>query len=143
MNWKSEAIDHLSRYTAMSRAVENIPRELKILEKAAADLKGVRPDQIRGGGYSGPGDDAIIGNLMKREELNRSLEMARLWVESTQDALSVLSPEEKLVLQRMYISPEKGVLNVLCGELGLEQSSVYRKRDHALYRFTMALYGAS
>jgi DNA-directed RNA polymerase specialized sigma subunit len=143
MNWKNEAIEHLSRYAAMSRAVENIPKEIKILEQAAVELKGTRPDQVHVAGYSGPRDDAIIGNLIKREELNRSLEMAQLWVESTKAALSVLSPEEKLVLQRMYVNPEKGVLNRLSSELGIEQSSIYRKRDHALYRFTMALYGAS
>ena len=100
MNWKNEAIDRLNRYAAMSRAVENIPKEIRILEQAAADLKGVRPDQVRAGGYSGPRDDAMIGNLMKREELSRSLEMAKLWVDSTQDALSVLAPDEKLVLER-------------------------------------------
>ena len=31
----------------------------------------------------------------------------------------------------------------LCEQLGVEQSSVYRKRDGALYRFTLALYGAA
>lgn len=85
----------------------------------------------------------MIGNIVKREALKRSLENARRWVDTTEDALSVLSPEEKLVLERMYICPEKGVVNQLCSELGVEQSSVYRKRDCALYRFTMALYGAA
>jgi hypothetical protein len=31
----------------------------------------------------------------------------------------------------------------LCQELDLEQSSIYRKRDQALRRFTTALYGIS
>lgn len=142
MNWKNEAIEHLTRYPAMSRAVENIPKEIRMLERNCADLKGVRPDRISSK-TAGPRDDVLIGNMMKREELKRSLEVARLWVDTTEDALSILHPDEKLVLQRMYITPEKGGLNRLCGELGVEQSSVYRKRDNALYRFTMALYGES
>ncbi len=140
MNWKNEAIEHLTRYPAMSRAVENIPKEIRMLEKDCTDLKAVRTDRVRST-TAGPRDDHMICNMIKREELKRSLEVARLWVDTTEDALSVLPPDEKLVLQRMYISPERGVLNRLCGELGVEQSSVYRKRDHALYRFTMALYG--
>lgn len=143
MNWKTEAIEHLNRYPAMSRALENIPKEIAMLESDAVGLRGVRPDQVRTPGQAGPRDDVLIGNIVKREELKRSLENARLWVDTTEDALSVLSPEEKLVLERMYICPEKGVVNRLCGELGVEQSSVYRKRDNALYRFTMALYGAA
>ena len=31
----------------------------------------------------------------------------------------------------------------LCTELGMEQSSIYRKRDEALRHFTVAMYGFS
>ena len=51
------------------------------------------------------------------------------------------TPEEKLVLQRFYLSPERGSVERLCMELGVEQSSVYRKRDKALHKFALALYG--
>lgn len=143
MNWKSEAIDHLNRYSAMVQAVENIPKEIAMLEQDAAGLKAIRPDVISGPRYAGPRDDVLVGNIVKRQALKCSLEHARLWVDTTEGALSVLAPEEKLVLDRMYIHPEKGVVNRLCGELGVEQSSIYRRRDDALYRFTMALYGAA
>ena len=46
-----------------------------------------------------------------------------------------------MVLTRFYIYPERGGVSRLCEELGVEQSSVYRKRDKALERFTLALYG--
>lgn len=143
MNWKSEAIEHLTRYPAMSHALTNIPKQIAMLESDAVSLPGVRPDRVGRSNQSGPRDDALIGNLVKRQELKRSLELAQLWVDATEDALSVLTSEEKLVLERMYIRPEKGGVGRLCGELGVEQSSVYRKRDHALYRFAMALYGAA
>lgn len=143
MNWKSEAIERLNCYKAMEQAVHNIPKELEILETDACTVRGARPDRVSGSCHMGPRDDILIGNIMKRQELKRTYENARLWVETTQGALSVLSPEEKLILESMYVSPERGVVNRLCSELGVEQSSVYRKRDNALYRFTMALYGES
>jgi hypothetical protein len=83
----------------------------------------------------------LLSNLVCREELSRALTQAKLWVSATDRALGALSPEEKLILRRMYIYPERNAVERLCGELDLEQSSIYRKRDQALHRFTTALYG--
>ena len=80
---------------------------------------------------------------MNRQELQWRLEQAQNWLACTDRALAVLSKEEKLVLHRFYISPEKGSIERLCNELGLESSSVYRKRDKALRHFTVALYGGN
>ena len=143
MNWKNEAIERLSRYNAMSQAVKNIPIELKRLEKNSADLRGRRTDGIRVSSSPGRQEDILIGNLMKQYELTRNYENAMAWVDTTNRALSSLTQEEELILRRMYIDPQRGVVNRLCGELGVEQSSIYRKRDIALYHFTMALYGTA
>ena len=143
MNWKSEAIDRLTRYPAMVQAIENIPKEITLLEHSIQKLRGCDPTMISSSKNPGPRDDVLIGNIMKRQELTDSYENAKIWVDTTEQALSVLNPEEKTVLTRMYITPEKGVVNNLCMDLGVEQSSVYRKRDQALYRFTMALYGTA
>lgn len=143
MNWKSEAIERLSRYTAMTQAMENIPLELARLKLDAVQLRGCRPDRIPGGATPGPRDDALLGNLIKREELGAALKNAKLWVSTTDKAMSVLTGEERTILTKMYVTPQKGAVNDLCGALGLEQSSIYRKRDQALYRFTIALYGAA
>jgi hypothetical protein len=37
--------------------------------------------------------------------------------------------------------PERGNIERLCKELGMEASSVYRRRDSALKHFTLAFYG--
>ena len=51
--------------------------------------------------------------------------------------------EEKLILHRLYIYPEKGGVERLCKELGMETSSIYRRRDKALKHFTLAFYGVT
>lgn len=141
MNWKHEAIEQLNRYPAMTQALESIPLEIIRLEKVCGAVRGNRPDRIPSSALPGPQDDVLIGNIMKRQELSRTLENAKIWVDVTNGALSVLTPEERHILVSMYVQPERGVVNRLCNELNVEQSSVYRKRDNALYRFTMALYG--
>lgn len=143
MNWKNEAIERLTRYSAMAQAVENIPKEITRLERSIQELRGCDPAKAPSAKNPGPGDDVLIGNIIKRQELSDSYENARIWVDTTQQALSVLNAEEKTILTKMYVTPERGVVNQLCLALGVEQSSVYRKRDQALYRFTMALYGTA
>ena len=143
MNWKNEAIERLSQYNAMLQSLENIPEEIRRLKADYAALPGCRPDKIRAGSIPGPNEDRLIANFIRQEELLRSYKNAKAWMQTTDKALAVLSEEEQLILQKMYISPSRGIVGVLCEELGIEQSTIYRKRDHALYRFTMALYGAA
>ena len=141
MNWKTEAMEKLRRYDAMQQATRNIPEEISRLEMAARSIRSARTDgtAVKGGGSKR--EEMLLDNLVHRQELEWSLDQARSWLQSTERALSVLSPEEQLVLQRFYICPERGSVQRLCGELGVEQSSIYRKRDKALHKFTIALYG--
>lgn len=142
MNWKAEAMEKLRKYDAMRQATQNIPEEITRLELAARSIRSARTDgtAVKGGGSKR--EEMLLSNLVHRQELEWTLEQAQCWLTTTDRALSVLSPEEKLVLQRFYIYPERGSVDRLCSELGVEQSSVYRKRDKALHRFTTALYGA-
>lgn len=143
MNWKSEAIDRLNRYPIMVQAMENIPKELDRLERSIQELRGCDPTKNFSAKNPGPMDDILIGNIIKRQELFGCYENARIWVDTTKSALSALDDEERTVLTKMYVNPEKGVVNQLCMALGVEQSSIYRKRDQALLRFTIALYGTA
>ena len=143
MNWKNEAMEKLRNYDAMVSSLINIPKEIERLRVASASIRSARidGDPVRGGGYRR--EEILMDNLMRRQELAWKLEQAQRWVACTEKALETLTPEEALVLRRMYIYPEKGCLERLCSELGVEQSSIYRKRDKALYRFTIALYGGT
>lgn len=141
MEWKKEALDKLRRYHMMRLASENIPAEIKLLRDASANLQsGINyGPKVRGGGVKR--EDALIDNIVKRQELEWNLKRVRQWLAITDRGLAALTPEERLVLQRLYLLPEKGAVDALCTELGVEQATVYRKRDKAIYRFTMALYG--
>lgn len=143
MNWKNEAIERLNKYTAMVQAVENIPKEIDRLESSVQGLRAVKQHSGGGSRQPGPKDDYLIGNIIKRQELEQAYDNARIWVDTTDCALSVLPGDERNILEKMYIKPYRGVVSGLCAEMGVEQSTVYRKRDQALYRFTLALYGVS
>lgn len=84
----------------------------------------------------------MINNIVCRQELQWSLEQAQQWMQSVTSALEALTPEEKGVLYQLYVYPTAGAMDRLCEKLRLEKSSIYRKRDSALRKFTLALYGA-
>lgn len=143
MNWKAEAMEKLRRYDAMRQAQENIPEEIARLAAEASGLRGTKMDDapvVEGGNRR---EDLLLSNLVHRQELEYALQQAQCWLRAVNRALAALTPEEKLVLHRFYIYPERGSVDRLCGELGVEQSSVYRKRDKALRKFTIALYGTA
>lgn len=143
MNWKEEAIEKLRRYDAMRLCEENLPQEICRLEEAAASMRAAGLGAIVRTSAQRSQEDALLSNMVHRQELQHQLQQARQWLSITNRALGALTPEEKLVLHRLYIYPERGAVERLCNELGAEQSTVYRKRDKALQRFTMALYGST
>lgn len=142
MNWKEEATDRLRQYDSLRQACSNIPQQLEQLRSRIYRSKSanLQPGGSKGG-YS-RGDGALLNDLVLQQELRGNLERSRSWVRMTEEALKRLTEEERLILRRLYIHPESGSLERLCQELGVEKSSVYRRRDRALEKFTLALYGA-
>lgn len=115
MERKTACIEKLKQYDAMCQAVQNLQAEMERLE--------------------------ILGGFTCAAELEKARRSAVLWCEQVDRALQVLSPEEKLILSRLYMYPRRRNIDRLCTELGCEQSSVYRRRDKALGKFCMALRG--
>lgn len=140
MRWKDEAQEKLKRYDWMHQALVNIPMEIKRLKDDAVNLRSAADGvAVRGGG--GKREDALINNLVQQQELEKNLKQVRQWLSVMDRSLSSMDPEDQLVLNRLFLYPQRDAINQLCSELGVEQATVYRKRDRALYRFTVALYG--
>lgn len=143
MNWKSEAMEKLRLYEAKKRSLQSIPEEIRRLESA---MKGIRSAAADGTPVSGGGsgrEDMMLNNIVQREELERSLEQAKMWVALVDAGWEILTEEERLILERFYVHPEKGVADRLAGDLGLDVKTVYKRKDAALRRFTISLYGGT
>ena len=122
MQWKAMAQRRLLDYETMKKARESLPLEIARYKRPAEG-----EDPL----------DVIAKKLFLRERLRQ----VKRWLAVTEKGLSALDPQERLVVQLLYIMPKKGNVGRLCGMLGCEQSTVYRRRDRALQKFTAALYG--
>ena len=72
---------------------------------------------------------------MRRDEVIRRLRELRgmkAAVEQMERALEMLEEEEREIIGRFYVNPEKYAADNLCEMLMIEHSSVYRRRDKGL-----------
>ncbi|MBQ6852387.1 MAG: hypothetical protein IJO04_05095 [Oscillospiraceae bacterium] len=142
MNWKQESKEELREYEAKKMALESIPADIAQLRSEMSRLGGSNSSApVKGGGSRW--EDRQINLIVKCDKLETSLTYARNWVEKVERGLSVLSPEEVMILDRFYIHPAKGNVDRLCGDLHLEKSAVYDRKDAALRRYTLARYGCA
>lgn len=141
MNWKYEAIEKLKGYDARKRSLASIPEEINRLESKFGAIRSASADgtPVQGGG-SGR-EDALLSNLVHREELKSQFEQAKLWCSVVERSMECLTDEERTVLDRFYIHPARGNVDRLCEELGIEVAAVYRRRNDALRKLTLAMYG--
>ncbi len=141
MDCKYETKMMLKDYEARKRALTNIPEQIAILEMELKAIRSATTDgtAVRGGGNKR--EDAMINNIATRTKLGMALEVARRWTKMVDNAMATLDDEDRLILQRMYISNEKNAVERLCEELGREKTTVYERRDKALHKLTIAMWG--
>lgn len=141
MNWKQEAKEQLGSYECSRNALKSMRLMAKELEMDLYSPRSqtmdtpVRTDSVY--------EDVRLNRLVKLEQIRGRILQTQTWLEAMDSALGVLSQEERLVLSRFFIRPQKGAADQLCQDLSIERTAVYRLRDKCLERFTLALYGIS
>ena len=110
----------LKRYRLMRISMDTLPGRIGLLEQRA----GEKP--------------AAAAELQR---LSRGLELAQQQCSAVDSGMACLTEDEQWVLHRFFIEPEPGCAGILCEELGCEQAQVYRVRQRALQKLTVALYG--
>lgn len=141
MNWKKIAIERLQEYESRKLSLDLIPEQIKTLELTYTAIKGATGDETGVRPTNGKKDDAWIANILKREELKKSLQIAQSECCITEKALETLSDEEKHILYIFYIAKQRGHVERLSEELCVERSRVYELKDEALQKFTLACCG--
>jgi DNA-directed RNA polymerase specialized sigma subunit len=142
VDWKKSAIEDLRNYTGRKESLDNIRERIGALKEHYASIKcslGSDTGAVQGGGSQV--EDRMLNNIVERQRLSYTYSATKRLIELTERGLAGLDDKEQKVLQRMFISPEKGAVSRLCDELGYEQAQVYRMKDQVLYSFTVREYG--
>lgn len=139
--WKNWAVNELQSYEARKQAIENISERIRDIEERMIGIRSTGSDSaaVRGGG-SGR-EDMYINCICQKAELEKNLKNDHSDVRQIERALSVLSEDDRMILHRFYVCREKGAARRLANDLGIDEKSVYRRKDAALQQFTIAMFG--
>lgn len=140
--WSSDAIDELKNQDAYKASRQNLLEEIAGCDASILGLRSTTADStpVKGGG-SGR-EDRLINYIVRRQRLAENLEQIELNIKLTERAFSVLTTEERMILDRFFIHHERGAEERIAGELGVDPRTVRRKRREALEHFTIARFGS-
>lgn len=141
-NWCVFAIQRLRDYEERVTAVENLTEQIKTLSDNLTAIRSAVTDSTPvQGGNENKREQMLISNISMRDELQKNLEMVKAEISITEKGLAILTKAEREVLQRFYINRTKGYIQRLCDDLYISKTELYRQKDIALKKFTMACYG--
>lgn len=143
MNCLKEAEYKLRDYNAKKNAIVATLEEITRLESESTCVRSATTDgtPVQDGGNRR--EDAMLNNIAARMELKAAHDSAEAWMRIVDGALAVLTDDERHILDRFYINRQKGHAERLMEEMNLEKSQVYYRKDAALRKFTLALYGVT
>lgn len=141
-SWKYDIKDDLARYGGQLVAVTTLPDELRRLELEYQSIKAANTDTtpVQDGGTVY--EDRLLTNIARRDKTAMALSMTQIDIERIEAALDCLDETERHIVDTMYIHRQRGAVERLREELGLEdERSVYKRAERALKKLTYALYG--
>ena len=142
MDWKPAAIQRLKDYETRKNAIQLLEEQIESLEVQFTSIRGARTDGEPVKGSSGNRrEDMLLSNIVMRDELKANKQIAEREIEVTEKGLAALTKEERRILEVFYISRPYDHVSRLCQELMVEKSEVYRRKNTALDKFTIACYG--
>lgn len=141
-NWCVFAIQRLRDYEERLTAVENLTEQLKTLNDRFTAIRAATTDGTPvQGGNENKREQMLISNISTRDELQKNLEIVKSEIRITEKGLATLSKAEREILHRFYINRTKGYVQRLCDDLYISKTELYRQKDIALKKFTIACYG--
>lgn len=144
MDWKPCAIQRLKNYEARKQSLGSIKADIEALEMQFTAIRPARTDGTPASGGTGSRrEDMMISNIQKRSELEENYRIAEREVISTENGMSALTEEERRILYVFYMNRPRDHVGFLSEELCVEKSEVYRRKDAALKKFTIACYGVN
>lgn len=136
MDWKIYAIKDLRRYKFIKLGIINSKERLAIIDsETKTPLHTNRKRCTRK-------NAELIDATIEANNLRQSISSAERTTKLLERALESLTEIERDILAKFYMDNNPKPASILSDELGFSVRSLYRARDEALEKFTLAMYGA-
>lgn len=135
MDWKICAAEDLRRYRHMKLGIKGAKERLKTIRLSARGLRNsLHKTYLKT-------DTEYVNMIVESERLNANIKLCENLLGLIERGLNSLTEEERAVLEKFYMTPGAPNLIKLKTRFGYESRSIYRLRDTALEKFTLAMYG--
>lgn len=141
MNWATVSIQRLKDYENRRQAVENITKQIELLEERFTAIRSATTDGTPTPTNTNRREEMLTDNITTREELRYNLSFAKREIALTEKGLAACSEKEKRILNLFFINRTRNHIQQLCDELYVSKTELYRMKDEALRKFTIAMYG--
>ena len=141
MNWANFSIQRLKDYEIRKQAATNITEQIELLEGRFSAIRSATTDGMPMATNTNRREETLIYNISMREELSYNLDFAKREIALTEKGLAVLTEREYKIIDSFFIHRTRNHIQHLCDELYVSKTELYRIKDEALRKFTIAMYG--
>lgn len=141
---------YLDKRTATIRAIEDYENMRFIIANTNDEIKGVRADMVGIGSPNMDGmphshnpqatEDRLINSIEKIDILKERYRQAKEYMGWFKTAWDSLDMDDQYVLECFYMSGESDIEKI-SDYFGIERTSAYKKKNRALDRLVVKLYG--
>lgn len=86
-------------------------------------------------------EEKLLNNYCEREKLELNLDIAETLVGMVENALNELNETERKILELFFVDRTYDYKDKLRDLLCVEDAQIYRKKDDALRKFALIMYG--
>ena len=141
---RAAAVAALKDYDAMKFIIENSGEEIRGNYESLAGVRGISYDGMPKSHNPNAGEDRILNGLETIDILRERYRQATEFMKWFQPAWEKLTEEERMVLDTFYSETNaygNSAADHIARYFGIEQTSAYKKKNRALDRLTMLLFG--
>ena len=141
---KSAAVDALKDYASMKYIIQNHHCELEEAMERMTSLPSSLPDGQPRAKNPKAGEARLAASLDEIDVLKERYRRALEYMEWFQPAWDALTEDEQFVLSEFYCggdARQTDAVGNICERFHIERSSAYNKKNRALARLALLLYG--
>lgn len=142
---RTAAINALKDFESMNYIIENTQSEIASTQEGMTSLgRPAHSDMPKGPHNPRAAENKIVQAMDTINLLNERYQRALEYMSWFHPAWLALSEDEQFVLSRFYMADESRQADSvceICERFHIERTSAYKKKDRALARLTLLLYG--
>lgn len=141
MNYKYDCIDELKNYRYRVQSLESLPDEIKFCSEQMDGIHSAATDAIPVKGGGSTREERLVNAIVRKGNLEETLKTVKWKISRVEKGLSLLTDEQRRILELFYMRREWGYKERLCKELNISMSELYRRKDEALRQYALCRYG--